>query len=469
MNKPFKSLKIILLLRILIASSLVTLILTIFSFYTDYSSEMKELHSTINQIKSVTVPTVTKNLWNVDIPELNNQLESLSKLSEIISSSVYDEDKNLVTEVESRSFAQEDAFRYIEKYALKTVQGEIIGFLHVVVTKKFLYQRIAKRASIFFLTQGIKTLIVSLIILYIFQYYVTSHLSLIADFFSKNIYRTNELSLPNRSHLFETELDIMVEKINEMAKTVNDAEQQLKLDIETHRAAAINSSRLSSLGEMAGGIAHEINNPLAIMTGYLHVLEKLITEKPNEVKQMKHVVEKATRNSKRIEKIVRGLRTYSRNAADDPMELESLKQIILETIPFCKERFMARGVELIIKDIDPSIKILCRETEISQVIVSILNNSFDAIENMEEKWISIEAKSNGSEVLLWITDSGLGISSDIAQKVFDPFFTTKEVGKGTGLGLSIARNIIVNHHGKIDFDLGSPNTRVVITLRQIQT
>ena len=106
--------------------------------------------------------------------------------------------------------------------------------------------------------------------------------------------------------------------------------------------------------------------------------------------------------------------------------------------------------------------LVCQKVQLSQVLMNLLNNSFDAIVDDEYKWIKIQSHQHGDRIGVSVTDSGNGIPGDIADQIFDPFYTTKGVGKGTGLGLSISAGILSNHGGRLYYDQCSPNTRFVM-------
>ena len=130
----------------------------------------------------------------------------------------------------------------------------------------------------------------------------------------------------------------------------------------------------------------------------------------------------------------------------------------------CRSRFFYQNVELIV-ECDPGIVVACRPTQIAQVILNLLNNAYDAVSLLPEKWIrlTVTAVSAGA-VEICITDSGHGVPTTILDKIMQPFFTTKEVGRGVGLGLSISQQIIDDHRGKLYLDASHPNTRFVVEL-----
>jgi PAS domain S-box-containing protein len=217
------------------------------------------------------------------------------------------------------------------------------------------------------------------------------------------------------------------------------------------------ASKMASLGEMAGSIAHEINNPLAIISGKAEQIKKNIKQGTLDVNKILASVEKIEDTSFRISKIIRGLRTFSRSEELDPMKEVSVLEVIDETLDLCRERLKSENIKLV-TDIDPTIILQCRPTQIQQVIINLLNNSLDAIKDDVEKWISIETAKTSDSLSITITDSGKGIPPQLRDRIMTPFFTTKEIGKGTGLGLSISKGIMESHQGTLRYNENSPNT-----------
>lgn len=226
------------------------------------------------------------------------------------------------------------------------------------------------------------------------------------------------------------------------------------------------SSRLSALGEMAGGIAHEINNPLAVILGKTSLLkDKLQSGNINE-SSLKDF-EKIEMTVERIAKVIKSLKLYSRNADNDPLFATQLSHVIGDTIELCSARFKNHGINIQV-NCDPSFEVECRFAQISQLLMNLLNNSFDAVQNLKEKWVSVEVEDCGADYRLVVTDSGKGIPHALIGKIMQPFYSTKEFGKGMGLGLSIAFGIAEGHNGKFEYDSEHQNTRFILTLPKTQ-
>jgi C4-dicarboxylate-specific signal transduction histidine kinase len=193
-------------------------------------------------------------------------------------------------------------------------------------------------------------------------------------------------------------------------------------------------------------------------------------EKLSEPQKVLLELDKIELTAHRIVKIISGLRTFSRDAKNDPMTIVGLKDIVTETLDYCQERFKNKGVDLSVSKI-PEVQLECRPAQISQVILNLLNNSFDAVESQKDKSIGINLVSQNDKLEIQVWDSGTRISESILTKLMQPFFTTKQVGKGTGLGLSISKGIAEDHQGSLTYDRNSLKTQFILSvpLRQIKT
>lgn len=240
----------------------------------------------------------------------------------------------------------------------------------------------------------------------------------------------------------------------------------IRFDISKRKEAEemlLQSAKMASLGEMAGGIAHEINTPLAVnklLVG--QVIEELSAEIVDTERIHSYAL-KIDSTVDRIAGIVQTLRRYSRSAEGDAMVTTSVENIVKDVVGLCEQRFHNGGVEFSVT-LPNDAFLDCRPVEISQVFLNLLSNAFDAVEQLAEKWIQLVIADAGNSIEITVTDSGSGIASAVAAKIFQPFFTTKDVGRGTGLGLSISLKIVQNHGGTFRLDPTCPNTRFVISL-----
>lgn len=240
-------------------------------------------------------------------------------------------------------------------------------------------------------------------------------------------------------------------------------EKLLRLEAEAQRARSQNTAKMAALGEMSSGIAHEINNPLAIIRGKAQRIQRMV-DSGSDKELIRKDIGLVCSTVDRIAKIIKGLRAFARDGSQDAFVTQSVSGIIEDTLSLCQNRLSNHGVTLKVNPFPPSIEVDCRPSQISEVLLNLLGNSFDAIETLEEKWIEISVVDLQDSLQIRVTDSGSGIPSELREKIVLPFFTTKEVGKGTGLGLSISRGIIEGHGGSLDIDVASKNTCFVIQL-----
>ncbi|MCP4468619.1 MAG: PAS domain-containing protein [Halieaceae bacterium] len=234
-------------------------------------------------------------------------------------------------------------------------------------------------------------------------------------------------------------------------------------EIVEKRQALVNSSRLAVLGEFVGGIAHEINNPLAIISGKLDLLDMYLESEELDKKTLKKNVREVIETTDRISKIIHNLKTFSRDSDKDDFQDCCLEKIIEELLSLCAENLRLNDIDITYQ-IEPEIHVFCKEVQISQVMMNLINNACDAVMETDVRWIKILGRRIGGLVELSVSDSGRGVPENVEEKIFDPFFTTKEMGKGTGLGLSISSSILSQHNGKLIHRKDSINTQFVLQL-----
>lgn len=238
---------------------------------------------------------------------------------------------------------------------------------------------------------------------------------------------------------------------------------KMRKEIELKQHQIIAASRLSSLGEMAAGLAHEINNPLSMISSKVNVMLDRSTKGNLDDATMADGLKKIDATVLRIANLVRGLKTFSRDATKDPLLPASIREIVNDSTGLCGDRFKKQGVLLTVVCTTDA-EVMCRASQLTQVLVNLMTNALDAVETLSEKWTRIFVESDGTVVRIKVVDSGHGIEADIIGKILDPFFTTKDSGKGTGLGLSISKSIMDEHNGNLFYDSSAHNTTFVVEL-----
>ncbi len=248
---------------------------------------------------------------------------------------------------------------------------------------------------------------------------------------------------------------------------INETTNRVRLEKELSeaRASKVMAAQLSAVGEMAASVAHEINNPLAILQGKATILQKLARENRITEEKVLQESEKMIRASQRISRILQSLKFVARNGERDPLISCHIPSVLAEVLELASERFRSNNVQLKIS-VNPEHRVYCRQVQLGQVLLNLLNNAFDAVFGFEKAWVDVQSFSVGEKIYISVTDSGNGLIPEVANKIMQPFFTTKELGQGTGLGLSISRAIVEAHDGRLFLDDSGPHTRFVIELPQ---
>ncbi len=248
--------------------------------------------------------------------------------------------------------------------------------------------------------------------------------------------------------------------------------RKLKFQKGLEQERILNLNKTSSLGMMTAYMAHEINNSLGILNGYTAIVQDELSRLKGPTDQIVSFVDKIQKTTLRISKVIQGIKSYTRESEMDPYELIELRRLIEETVGICEQKCKLQQTRLSVNLPPEDLKLECHSTQISQVLINLINNGLDAISGFKEKWIdlSVSVASPGS-LRFTITDSGPGIPQTLAKKIMEPFFTTKEKGKGTGLGLGLCKSIVEAHHGTFFYDSSSKNTRFgfELPLWQVET
>ena len=278
------------------------------------------------------------------------------------------------------------------------------------------------------------------------------------------------------------ELNRQLGERNRRLQSLADSERQAHEELKRAESQLVQAEKLSSLGRMVAGVAHEINNPLAFVINNVavlrrdlgHVIELLhlyrqadpiladhdpaLLERVDTtaaegdlayvLENLGSLVDRSGEGLKRIQRIILDLRNFARLDESERKEVD-LNEGIRTTAFLIDGRVAAQRVELVL-DFTPLRPVTCYPAQINQVVLNLLNNALDACPDGGK--VTVGTRLTAREVEIHVVDTGPGIEPSIRDKIFEPFFTTKPVGRGTGLGLSISYGIVQAHGGRIDLD-----------------
>ncbi len=243
------------------------------------------------------------------------------------------------------------------------------------------------------------------------------------------------------------------EALQEKALDLQEAYDKLR---ET-QTQLVHSEKMAAVGQLAGGVAHEINNPLGVILGFAQSLVKRIKEDDYLYKPLKSI----EREALRCRWLVGDLLTFSRVEKTMSEEID-INQAIDETLSFIEARAKIQNIT-IFKEYGKGLpRIFANKNQIQQVVVNLCNNAIDAMSDGGN--LRLLTREEGDCISVAVSDTGKGISEEVKKHLFEPFFTTKEIGKGTGLGLSLCYEIIRNHNGAIEVK-SEMNNGTVFTIK----
>ena len=258
-------------------------------------------------------------------------------------------------------------------------------------------------------------------------------------------------------------LQTLTQELQASVRSLED-EMTLRKDMELQLA---NSQKMEALGQLAAGIAHEINNPAQFIGDHLHFIKETIDEILNGDAEegvnsefvrenLPIAIDSSISGVVRIGEIVASMRRFSHREHDKEKHPADINQAVVDSLAVSRNQWKNHAE--VKTDLDPDLPhVSCLLGEINQVILNLIINATHAITDSHEKGIlgkiTIRTKQVENEVGIEIEDDGGGIPKDIQERIFEPFFTTKELGKGTGQGLALAHSVIIKKHaGRLRFE-----------------
>ncbi|MGD8535979.1 MAG: cache domain-containing protein [Candidatus Aminicenantes bacterium] len=347
---------------------------------------------------------------------------------------------------------------YITAYEpIKNINNEIIGILYVGLLERP-YIDTTSRVMLTFTLMAFLFVIFLLVILY----FATSR---IINPLQKMVIATQEIAKGDLSHKVEVnskdEIGYLAGSFNQMTANLKTANQKLiewgktlekkvqerTKELREMQEHLIQSEKLASLGKLAAGIAHEINNPLGGILIYSHLLLEDTSKKSPHYENLKKIVKQTSR----CKDIVRGLLEFAR-PKEPEMTLIHINDAVDRSLAIVEGQTIFQNIILDKTYASDLPKIVADESQLQQVFMNIIINAAEAMDGKGKLSLSTSINTDRTQIEIKISDTGHGIKEEDKKRLFEPFFSTKEVGKGTGLGLAISYSIIQKHQGTIEVE-----------------
>lgn len=236
-------------------------------------------------------------------------------------------------------------------------------------------------------------------------------------------------------------------------------------ELDEARKIGLVQSKLAAIGELAAGVAHEINNPLAVIRGYAEMGLMKSNQNSFRPDEINKYFDELLNQTDRIVHIVNGMKNISRMESNgEHLSIENVSEICFQTVELLKTLYAKNKIDIVYEMPEQPVFAYGNLISIQQILINLINNAKDASEGVNHAKVEVSAFVSEEEVVISVKDNGEGILPENIAKLFQPFFTTKPVGKGTGLGLPIINRLLKNMSGTIEVS-SEINIGTVFTVR----
>ncbi len=253
---------------------------------------------------------------------------------------------------------------------------------------------------------------------------------------------SNEFGQVGRS--FNVMLERLENQREELEKSLSNLETAHE-ELKDTQESLVRSEKLASVGQLAAGVAHEVGNPLAAVSGF----NELLLEGELEPSERTELLQRSQVQLERIQEIIRSLLDFSREEGGVALGPVDVGDVIGESVRLATALPRARGkeIEVVLPQSVPPVSAV--HAQLGQVVLNLLINALDAADGAEEPRVSVAVESSQGLVVIAVEDNGPGVPEEVGNRIFDPFFTTKEPGSGTGLGLAVSSRIVDGFSGEL--------------------
>ncbi|MFM2485370.1 sensor histidine kinase [Celerinatantimonas yamalensis] len=437
-----------LVLAIVLFSSVLTLSVTGVQLYLQYRLDMSNVEQSAQIIQDSWLASLTESAWDYDTDLIEMQLNGMINLPFIMEVQLSLSDGQYFSvghPAADNSLVYRFSLEHVHSGKMKE-----IGHLKVVVDTGRIHDDLLRYALTLLISNLFKAAMVVLFMLFIFHILLGQYLIQIVAYL-----RGDDGHLPGQPMRLQRgahqsdELDDLVAAYNSMATRLAQENRQRLAESEQRalmQQQLAQMDRQVTMGEMATSLAHELNQPLASITGYADISRRFLAG--NKTERLDETLQKISNEAMRASEIIRRTREFvrSRKTSQEPITVTALLEETVAIIRHSAEQYEI-AIHLDMSSMcDDSVSV--DKIQIQQVLVNLLRNAIDALRNKAlPRDIEVSAVSDANRICIRIADNGPGIDASVIEQVFAPFVTTKD--DGMGIGLAISRAIVEAHHGQL--------------------
>jgi C4-dicarboxylate-specific signal transduction histidine kinase len=432
-------------------SSALTLVITSFQLYWQYRQDIADLHQSAAIIRDSWLESLTESIWDYDNAQIQLQLNGMVNLP-LVEGVVL----NLVDgqHLQAGELRSSNSRKY--EHPLHYVSGgkdRDLGQLTIIADMGRVYSNLLHFALTVLLSNALKAALVVVFMLMVIQYLIGQHLAHIVRYLNRRDppAQRQPLALERPDNRPYDELDALVNAYNNLQRQVEQEHQQLMDEGEKRAKLQQQLAQLDrqvTMGEMATSLAHELNQPLASITGYADICKHFIS--PPNPDMLEKTLEKVSAEALRASEIIRRTREFVRSRSMT-REVLSLTQLVMDTTEIVAHMAQQYGVALkVAEPPDMDLMVEGDRIQLQQVLINLLRNAIDELGQLDstDKWIQVcICLSEGDRLVVEVEDNGPGIHPSVLDTLFQPFVTTKS--DGMGVGLAISHNIVEAHGGEL--------------------
>ncbi len=445
-----------LLYLVILFSSLITLIATVVQLYLEYDRDIGSIEKQMQEIEKSYLETISASLWNMDITQLKLQIEGIMHLPDMQAVEIRETDSGVSDLLVLSSGEKKENPKMSRELNIIHYDNQnsfAIGTLYVEATADNIYKRLLEKSVIILISQGIKTFLVSIFILYVFHWVVTRHLISISNHVKKfDVYGV----LPNlklqRKNTEEDELDEAVQAINDLNIRLKKAYQELEnVNLKLEKRVLERTAQLEAANKELDAFCYSVSHHLRVPLQWTKVPCNVLVEEYKAVLQERGIrlVNQAISGLDELNELIENYLRLSRiTAAELIIEEINISALADQVISRIKEDDIKRQLTVEVQS-DLHVEGDYRLIEI--LLFNLIHNAWKYTKYEKEPKIKFGSKALSKKTVFFISDNGVGFNSKDARHLFTPFkrFHTKEEFEGIGIGLASVKRIVARHGGKV--------------------